>query len=636
MESPLPPDPYRALNVTKDASLATIRTAHRKLVLKTHPDKVQGDEELKKKRGEEFHQIQQAYEILSDDARRKAYDDRVKLATLRAEMMAERGGPRIMSESRPMSGRSPVVEVRGGRVYEERTPRRSYDDHEDDFFSYKPRDSRPKYDDPYDAPPTTRKSSIRLQDEKQRRARDIEEEQRERERDRVRRERGSVKAEKKSVFAERTRQRDKTRRSDYDSKYDGRYDTKYRGATVEEVSDESSGSSDTEVTYQPRKREEIPRHRYEEVRRKEREETPRRAAKYGKEDVHADYLDSKVHNVKDYIKQSREPEIVELRRPSVHKGPSTREGRPTPSPPPASRGTGRSHARRESSPPPKSVAKPRRVTEIVEPAEIRRPSMPGPSSDPKGLRGMTNASSKGRTPRSSTAEYPPEPRQPSIRRSETMPTNRSRHDDYHVSKSSMSKEVDSDSSSPDTAPNPSPKTKTTLFRVDANEELPRGYKTKGDEEVPRGYNTIYVTPDDKRRRERDVSPKGHKFSERPAMSGRGGSSARLPSSRNASYAPDDDGIRPQRLKRAETAYAAPSSSQKASNHSPRHYFGEMPIAEEPYKIVHQSPKIGTQDIRYGRYDRRSSDDAPRDSFPASDFGSRNRPGIERRTTSRVY
>ncbi|KAL8920762.1 MAG: hypothetical protein Q9208_006092 [Pyrenodesmia sp. 3 TL-2023] len=623
MDSPPPPDPYRALGVAKDASLATIRTAHRKLVLKTHPDKVQGDETLKKKRGEEFHQIQQAYEILSDDARRKAYDDRVRLATLRAEMLAERGGPRNMSEIRPMNGRSPVVEVRGGRVYEERTPRRSYDDHEDDFFSYKPRDARPKYDDPYDPPPTIRKSSIRVQDEK-RRARDIEEE-RERERDRIRRERGSVKAEKKSVFAERTRQRDKTRRSDYDSKYDARYDTKYRGATVEEVSDDSSDSSDTEVTYQPRKREEIPRHRYEEVRRKEREETPRRSTKYGKDDGY-DYLDSKVHNVKDYIKQSqsREPEIVELRRPTVHKGQSTREVRPTPSPPPTSRGNGRSHARRESSPPPKLAAKPRRVTEIVEPAEVRRPSMPGSSSDPKGLRGLASPSSKGKTPRSSTAEYPSESRQPSIRRADTMPTNRSRNDDYHPSKSSKPKDVDSDSSNPDAAPISNPKTTTKYFSVEA------------DEELPRGYNTMYVTPDEKRRRERDPSPKSRKFSERPPMSSRGGSSARLPPSRTTSYAPDDDGFRPQRLKRAETAYAVPLSSQKGSNHSPRQYFGEMPIAEEPYKVVHHSPKIGSQDIRYGRYDRRSSDDAPRDSFPGSDFGSRDRPSIERRTTSRVY
>lgn len=392
---------------------------------------------------------------------------------------------------------------------------------------------------------------------------------------------------------------------------------------MEEVSDDSSDSSDTEATYQPRKREEIPRHRYEEVRRKEREETPRRSTKYGKDDGY-DYLDSKVHNVKDYIKQSREPEIVELRRPTVHKGQSTREVRPTPSPPPTSRGNGRSHTRRESSPPPKLAAKPRRVTEIVEPAEVRRPSMPGSSSDPKGLRGLASPSSKGKTPRSSTAEYPSESRQPSIRRADTMPTNRSRNEDYHLSKSSRSKDVDSDSSSPDAAPNPNPKTTSKYFTVEA------------DEELPRGYNTMYVTPDEKRRRERDPSPKSRKFSERPPMSSRGGSSARLPPSRSTSYAPDDDGFRPQRLKRAETAYAVPLSSQKGSNHSQRQYFGEMPIAEEPYKVVHHSPKIGSQDIRYGRYDRRSSDDAPRDSFPGSDFGSRDRPSIEKRTTSRVY
>lgn len=612
MESPLPSDPYRALDVAKDASLATIRTAHRKLVLKTHPDKVQGDEVLKKKRAEEFHQIQQAYEILSDDARRKAYDERVKLATLRAEMMAERGGSRNVSDIRPMSGRSPVVEVRGGRLYEERTPRRSYDDHEDDFFNYKPRESRPKYDDAYEPPPI-RKSSIRLQDEK-RRARDIEEERERGERERLRWERGSMKADKKSVFAERTRNRDKTRRKDYD--------VKYRGAYVEEGSETSSDSSDTEVTYHPRKREEIPKHRYEEVRRKEREETPRRTTKYGKEDAYTDYLDSKVHNVKDYIKQSREPE-VELRRPSIYKGASTREIRPAPSPPPTSKPGGRPHARRESSPPPKSAVKPRRVTEIVEPAEARRPAMPVSSSDPKGLRNLAVSSNKGRAPRSSTADYPPEPRQPGIRRADTMPMNRSRNEDHHYSKPSRSKEPDSDSSSPETPPGPSPKMTSKIFVVE------------GEDELPRGHNIVHATPEDKRRRERDLSPKGRKPSDRPSMSSRGASSARLPPSRSTSFAPDDD-FRPTRLKRAETAYASPMSSRQAPNQNPRQYFGEMPLAEEPYKVVHESPKIRPQDIRYGKYERRSSEETHRDWAPGSEFGSRDRPSHDRRTTSRVY
>ncbi|KAI4137193.1 MAG: hypothetical protein L6R39_007426 [Caloplaca ligustica] len=610
MGSPLPPDPYKTLDVAKDASLATIRTAHRKLVLKTHPDKIQGDEALKKKRGEEFHQIQQAYEILSDDARRKAYDERVKLASLRAEMMGERGGPRGMPDIRPMPGRSPVVEVRGNRVYEERTPRRSYGDSQEDFFSSKPRESRPKYDDLYD-PPASRKSSIRLQEEK-RRARDIEEE---RERDKLRWERGNAKAEKKSVFAERTRQRTKDRRKDHDAKY--------RGVSVQEASETSSDSSDNEVPSKPRKREPLPKHRYEEVRRKDREETPRRTTKYAKDDGYADHLDSKLHHVKDYIRQSREPEVLEPRRPAIYKGVSTREIRPTPSPPAPAKATGRTHARRESSPPPKSIAKNKRVTEIVDPPESRRPSMPVSSSDPKGLRGLTSPSSKGRPSRASTAaDYPPEPRQPGIRRAETMPLNRSRHDDYEPPKSSRIKEYDSDSSSPETPPGPSPQNKSTIFVV-------------GEDEVSRGYNTVYVAPEDKRRRERDVSPKGRKSSDRPSLSTRGGSSARVPPTRSASYAPDADDFRPQRLKRSETAYASPLSSRQAPNQSSRQYFGEIPLAEEPYKVVHQSPKIRHEDVRYGKYDRRSSEDTSRDWAPGSEFGSRDRPSYERHT-SRVY
>ncbi|KAL8932800.1 MAG: hypothetical protein Q9211_006122, partial [Gyalolechia sp. 1 TL-2023] len=431
MESPLPPDPYKALDVAKDASLATIRTAHRKLVLKTHPDKVQGDEALKKKRAEDFHQIQQAYEILSDDARRKAYDERVKLATLRAEMMAERGGSRHMPEPRPTNGRSPIIEVRGGRVYEERAPRRSYEDHEDDFFSYKPRDTRPRYEDSYDTP-SFRRPSIRLQEEK-RRVRDLEEE---RERERLRWERGSAKAEKKSTFAERTRQRTKERMKGYDSKY--------RGAYVEDDSDSSSPSSDSSrvtVTYQPRKREDIPKYRYEEARRKDRDEALRRTSKRATEDGYPDFLDSKVHTVKDYIRQSREPE-PEHRRPAMYKGVSMREI-PVPSPPATPKVGGRGQVRRESSPPPKSAVKNRRATEIVNPPEARRPSLPVSSTDPKGLRGATGSSHKGKPSRASTLDHQTvQARQPGIRRAETMPTNRSRLDAHHTPKSSRSKGLD--------------------------------------------------------------------------------------------------------------------------------------------------------------------------------------------------
>ncbi|KAL8728518.1 MAG: hypothetical protein Q9166_005340 [cf. Caloplaca sp. 2 TL-2023] len=624
MESPLPPDPYKALDVPKDASLATIRSAHRKLVLKTHPDKVQGDEELKKKRAEEFHTIQQSYEILSDDAKRKAYDDRVKLATLRAEMMTDRGGPRIAPDIRPMSGRSPIVEVRGGRVYEERAPRTSWDDHGDDFFSYKPRDTRPKYEDLYTPSSSSRKSSNRLQEDRLR-ARDIEEE---RDRDRLRWERSSVKAEKKSVFAERDRKRDKERRRDYDSKH-----REYRGAYVETVSETSSDSSDTGVTYRPRKRDEPPRHRYEEIRKKDREETPRRTGKRIIEDGYSDDVEVKTRDAAQYIRQAqvREPEI-EARRPAMYKGVSTREIRPTPSPTSTSdhprRSSGRPQIRRESSPPPKLSAKNRRVTEIVDPPpEIRRPSVQVSSSDPKGFRGMMNSSSREKPLRASTAaDRYAEPKPPSIRRSETMPLHRSRHDDQQFTRSSRSKELDSDHSSPETPPAVSPKKKShKIFVVDEDEEV-----------LPGSYNTVYLTPEDKYRRdrERDISPPVRKSSERPSMSTRGGTTSRMTPNRTTSYTVDAEKLRSPRLKRAETERPPPLESRPSANNS-RQYFSEMPQTEEPYKIKYQSPKIGRDDISYGKYDRRGSEDARDWAPPGSDFDFRARPS-HGRSTSRVY
>ena len=88
----LPPDPYKLLGVAKDAKLPEIRSAHRKLVLKCHPDKVQ-DAALKAIKQDEFQKVQQAYELLSDDTRRLQYDEQVKLYALRKEMAGARGNP---------------------------------------------------------------------------------------------------------------------------------------------------------------------------------------------------------------------------------------------------------------------------------------------------------------------------------------------------------------------------------------------------------------------------------------------------------------------------------------------------------------------------------------------------------------
>ncbi|EFZ00732.1 DnaJ domain chaperone [Metarhizium robertsii] len=86
--SSLPPDPYKILGVSKDAQTSEIRSAHRKLVLKCHPDKVQ-DPALKAEKQDEFQKVQQAYELLTNDRERQKYDDKAKLEELRKQFQAQ-------------------------------------------------------------------------------------------------------------------------------------------------------------------------------------------------------------------------------------------------------------------------------------------------------------------------------------------------------------------------------------------------------------------------------------------------------------------------------------------------------------------------------------------------------------------
>ena len=61
---------YNTLGVQKDATQDQIKKAYRKMALKYHPDKNPDDKQAEAK----FKEVSEAYEVLSDESKRKVYD----------------------------------------------------------------------------------------------------------------------------------------------------------------------------------------------------------------------------------------------------------------------------------------------------------------------------------------------------------------------------------------------------------------------------------------------------------------------------------------------------------------------------------------------------------------------------------
>lgn len=609
MESPLPPNPYKTLGVPKDATLATIRSAHRKLVLTCHPDKFP-DEAVKVQKSEQFHQVQQAYEILSDETKRQRYDERVKLAELRAEVMKEKGGSRVTPNpeyvSRPAAKSSsqskppPVYEVREPRVYQERAPNHSY---EDNIFS----ETRPttwRFDDRY-SPPASRRSSAQMPDDK-RKARDTEN-KRFTDKDRIHARR-SAKAAEMSAKHGQEKRKDKDKRKDREARFSSK--SPYMGSDEESDSDATEG-----VYFKPssnRQRQDENR----ETRRKDRDEIPRRGSRREGSD-HSLELDSKIFSAEDYIKKTID---LETRRAPPF-SPTDYEPRLPPSGPPVStndngrRSSARQREGRKTSPD-RPSARDRHMTEIVDPPSVKKPNMSRLSPELRTSKVM--GSSKKEPMRGPTSES----RHPSIlRRADTMPLGPSgtRRAEPHSSKMKLkSSEIhDLDYTSPGElyqTKAPPLQRRTTAYQVNTNHEEPR-----------RPTQRVYLEPEEigrdrdrEREREPDQSPKPRRSTDRPPTAIRSsGLTPRAPPLRSYTYAADQTETSSFRL-RADSHHNLSPQTRPTRVLDP--LFGELPD-EKTYKVVYQ-PQIRKEDIRFSG-----------DAYPGSFFEPR---GHRQRNESKAY
>jgi DnaJ-class molecular chaperone len=107
----LPPDPYNILGVDRKATVAEIRSAYRKLVLKCHPDKVE-DPALKLIKQDEFQKVQEAYELLGEQEKRDKYDDKIRMQELRTQFAATSMQPNSSAPRTPPKYNYPNVNVR--------------------------------------------------------------------------------------------------------------------------------------------------------------------------------------------------------------------------------------------------------------------------------------------------------------------------------------------------------------------------------------------------------------------------------------------------------------------------------------------------------------------------------------------
>ncbi|KAI1753218.1 hypothetical protein F4782DRAFT_84706 [Xylaria castorea] len=267
------PDPYRVLGVPRDAQIPEIRSAHRKLVLKCHPDKIQ-DPTLKEAKQVEFQQVQQAYELLSNEIEREKYDrkfevyehvrerERTKTSTARAPSSTPKQDPIYynVKEASPRSttfaksspyGRTPPRSwedtTSGTRMYEETTRyARKTASYEKEKPSKRDEDRRRRRDEE-EWLREKEKERAREREREARKTRERKEEKDRVAREREEREKEKRKEEKKKAHSDRDKERGKERKSAAAEKHRSRQTP----IIEEEETSDSSDSSDDDVIYEP-------------------------------------------------------------------------------------------------------------------------------------------------------------------------------------------------------------------------------------------------------------------------------------------------------------------------------------------------------------------------------------------------
>lgn len=232
--STLPPDPYKALGVSPDAQLPEIRSAHRKLVLKCHPDKVQ-DPTLKAQKQDEFQRVQQAYELLSDEKQRQKYDDQVRLQELREQVRAK------ANSSSSRSTPTYKYEIRtNDRTYKTSSPSAKVYSYS---RSYEDADLRGA--DIFEGVRTVRREASyqgkpsRREDRERERERESREREKERERERRKKSEETLRrAEKESKEARRAEKKQKEKEKDKERKRDSEEKKRHAKPYIETYDDE--------------------------------------------------------------------------------------------------------------------------------------------------------------------------------------------------------------------------------------------------------------------------------------------------------------------------------------------------------------------------------------------------------------